>query len=289
MDVRVCVQLRSPATFASTILLPEEFAAWNAQKRDTVIAHERSHVREGDWYVLSLAQLNACLFWFNPMAWWLRRRLAALAEATADEAALSVLGDRPGYAHILLEFAGFTQVNGSAMSMSQSNVSDRIERILSETGPFQVSRPPQRLLAFSAILPAALVLAGLQVAHSQAARAETPVANSNTEASTRGPHIVSYGGLARLAQYYPDEARRNGIEGFVELAVTLDNQGRATDTLILSEVPAGQGFGAAASAAAHTMVYVNPTGQPVQFTFRVTFALQHSREGVMTEEVQPAK
>jgi hypothetical protein len=36
------------------------------------------------------------------------------------------------------------------------------------------------------------------------------------------------------------------------------------------------GFGAAASAAAHTMEYSNPTGHRAQFTFRVKFALDHT-------------
>lgn len=57
----------------------------------------------------------------------------------------------------------------------------------------------------------------------------------------------------------------------VELAVTLDSAGRATDTQILTEYPLNMGFGAAASAAAHAMQYSNPRGQPVTFSIRVKF------------------
>ena len=59
----------------------------------------------------------------------------------------------------------------------------------------------------------------------------------------------------------------------VRLAVTLDRFGHATDTLILSEDPPDEGFGAAASAAAHTMEFSNPSGRSVQFVFNVKFAL----------------
>jgi TonB family protein len=284
MDVRVSDRVRSPATFAGTILLPESYPAWTQAKRDAVLSHELSHVLNHDCHLLWLAQLHACLFWFNPLAWWLRRRLATLAEATADEAALRALGDRPGYAQILLEFATHDPLNRSATSMSQlSNLPDRIEQILSGTHP--AGLPRRRLLAFGAVLPVAIAIAALQLADTRSAQAEPSTAGD----AAQRPQIVSYGGLAKLKDYYPPEAIGAGIEGRVELAVTLDSQGRATDTLILLEEPADQGFGAAASAAAHTIVYSNPTGRPVQFTFMVRFALDHPSEGLLKEDVAPAR
>jgi TonB family protein len=76
-------------------------------------------------------------------------------------------------------------------------------------------------------------------------------------------------------KYYPAAALHRGVHGVVKILVTLDKQGRATDTLILSEEPLDVGFGAAASALAHEMVYSNPTGQPAQLSFNVKFALNH--------------
>jgi hypothetical protein len=64
----------------------------------------------------------------------------------------------------------------------------------------------------------------------------------------------------------------------VVLTVTLDAQGRATDTTVLSEEPREVGFGAAASTVAHTMTYRNPTGQPAQLEFMVKFALVPAQE-----------
>jgi TonB family protein len=273
-DVRVSDALRSPATFGRTVLLPQEFPAWSAHKLCAVLAHERSHVREWDCDVLWLAHLHACVFWFNPMAWWIRRRLAALAEATSDEAALHVVGDRPEYAQILLEFAQRGGAGGTAASMSRQNVSARIERILRGRGPSTIPKRSRRVLAVAALLPAAAAIAALQFAPARVGRADTPAPSAESGAAA-GPHITSYGGLAELAKYYPPEAKRRGIEGMVRLAVTLDRFGHATDTLILSEDPPDQGFGAAASAAAHTMEFSNPTGRSVQFVFNVKFALDN--------------
>jgi TonB family protein len=271
-DVRVSDALRSPATFGRTILLPPEFSAWNADKLHAVLSHERSHVGEWDCYVLWLARLHACVFWFNPMAWWIRRRLAALAEATSDDAALHVVEDRPGYAQILLEFAQRGGAGGTAVSMSRQNVSARIERILHGTGPATIPKRSRRVLAAAALLPACAAIAALQFAPARVGRADTPAPSAGSDA-TAAPHITSYGGLAELAKYYPAEAKRRGIEGMVRLAVTLDRFGHATDTLILSEDPPDEGFGAAASAAAHTMEFSNPSGRSVQFVFNVKFAL----------------
>jgi TonB family protein len=280
-DVRVSDALRSPATFGRTVLLPQEFSAWSAPKLSAVLSHERSHVREWDCHVLWLAHVHACVFWFNPMAWWIRRRLAALAEATSDDAALHVVADRPRYAEILLEFAQRGGASGTAASMSRQNVSARIERILRGTGPSIPPTRSRRVLAVAVLLPAAAAIAALQFAPARIGRADTPAPSAESDAAA-GPHITSYGGLAELAKYYPADAKRRGIEGMVRLAVTLDRYGHATDTLILSEDPADEGFGAAASAAAHTMEFSNPTGHSVQFVFNVKFALDDDAHATNT-------
>jgi len=273
LDVRVTERVGVPATFGSSVLLPADFEAWSDRKRDAVIAHERSHVVERDCYLLWFARLYACLFWFNPMAWWIRRKISALSEMTSDDAAVSIVGDRPAYAEILLEFATCDRTAlGALVPMASSRLSHRIDRIITQTA---LSRSPpmkRRLIAVAAVLPAILFVAlPLESLTVGIARAEP--ANAGSPQTDQAPRVTNYGGLADLMKYYPAEARDRGVEGFVDLAVTLDAQGRATDTMILSEDPPDMGFGAAASTLAHTMGYSNPTGHPVQLTFRVKFAL----------------
>jgi len=279
LDVRVTQRVGVPATFGSSVLLPDDFSTWSERKRDAVIAHERSHVIERDCYLLWLAHLHTCLFWFNPMAWWVQRKVAALAEATSDDAALHTVGDRPAYAEILLEFANRGRTaNVLVAPMATSSVSHRIERIISQTASARTPTMKLRLLAIAALLPAVIfVVLPLRGSTVAIARADIPTSSSPSSVGApqadQIPRITSYGGLTELSKYYPPEARHRGIEGTVELAVTLDTQGRATDTLILSEDPPDMGFGSAASAAARTMEYSNPTGHLVQFTFRIKFAL----------------
>jgi TonB family protein len=123
------------------VLLPVAWREWDQAKLDAVLAHELTHVRRADWLVAALARLNRSLFWFHPLAWWLERRLATLAEQACDDSALLVVGDRDQYASALLDMA--TAVKSArgrlvwhAIAMAEpAEVGSRIERILDETRP----------------------------------------------------------------------------------------------------------------------------------------------------------
>jgi TonB family protein len=141
-DVRSTPAIRSPVTFASTILLPSDWASWSDAKLDAVIAHESTHVRHLDSYVQLFAQLHRAIFWFSPLAWWLPKRLSELSEMMSDDAAVECVIDRAEYASALLEFARDahqlpSKIGSAAIDMARpSTVSARIERILNEATPF---------------------------------------------------------------------------------------------------------------------------------------------------------
>jgi beta-lactamase regulating signal transducer with metallopeptidase domain len=61
-DVRLSAAVATPVTFGTTVLLPAECRDWSPMKRQAVLAHERSHVLRGDFYVLLLATLHRALF-----------------------------------------------------------------------------------------------------------------------------------------------------------------------------------------------------------------------------------
>ncbi|HEY6923372.1 MAG TPA: M56 family metallopeptidase, partial [Steroidobacteraceae bacterium] len=242
-DVRVTAHISYPATFGSTILLPAGFTEWTAQKLRAVMAHEHSHVIHRDCYVLWLARLHISLFWINPLAWWMQRRLASLAEITSDEAAVAAVEDRAHYAEILLEFAQQRAASAVATAMTQPNISQRIDRILSGVAPSSIPRLFKRILVLAALLPA--------VAATAAPVASAPLRLAQRATESIKPSIKSGVGPDELEKYYPKEAMRRGIEGLVRIQVSLDAKGRPTDTLVLSEDPLEMGFGAAASTMVH--------------------------------------
>lgn len=269
LDLRASHEISVPVTFGKTILVPPDFPSWSEPKRTAVIEHERAHVLHRDCYALWLARLTLCVLWFSPFIWWVVQRLSSLCEQTSDEAAVERLGSRADYAEFLLAL-GAQRSSPLGVAMSRSHLPARIERVLAGGRRSPALRWPHLALVIVAVLPAVAI--AVMPITAAAAVAGKAVRSPATVQSVSGvPRVISWG---PLASYYPTAAKRKGIDGVVELAVTLDRKGRATDTKILLEKPLDMGFGAAASAAAHAMRYSNPTGHPVVFDVRIRFALE---------------
>jgi bla regulator protein blaR1 len=127
------------------VILPECAGAWPQAQLDAVMAHERAHVRRRDPLVLWLALLNRAVFWFHPIAWWLERRIAALAEEACDAAVIERGHDPRDYSEYLLDVAravqrAGTRVNVTAMAMPGSYLAPRIKKIIAGVASSRVSR-----------------------------------------------------------------------------------------------------------------------------------------------------
>jgi hypothetical protein len=177
--------------------------------------------------------------------WWLRQRLAELGELASDDAVLAANIGKADYAAVLLEMARARPANLIATGIATGSIERRIDRILSGGSP---NRPVSKLrlaLPFFAVIPLAALAADVTP------KWESP--SSDHPGATlfgmdaRYPHIVLGPSLDDLKKWYPTEAKVRGIDGLVQMTVTLDEAGRATDTLVISESPSGMGFGAAAS------------------------------------------
>jgi beta-lactamase regulating signal transducer with metallopeptidase domain len=169
VDVRITDAVKAPVTFGRVVLLPVAFADWPAAKRRAVMSHERSHIEHHDFNVQVLSNLHGALFWFSPLAWWLRIRLAALAETTSDETAIRELGNRIDYAEILFDIAVSARGLPAGIAMARpAMLRQRVERILSHAAPVIALAPRRRLLLALGLLPGVL-LAGGTVWHARAA------------------------------------------------------------------------------------------------------------------------
>ncbi|MGE5568126.1 MAG: M56 family metallopeptidase, partial [Rhodospirillales bacterium] len=121
------------------ILLPAGWRAWDRAKLEAVLAHEAAHVARRDWLISLLARVNTSIFWFHPLAWWMERKLAALAEDACDEAPLRANCDRELYAQVLLEMAQAVRTADgrlawNAVGMARpSQVRRRVEAILDDS------------------------------------------------------------------------------------------------------------------------------------------------------------
>ena len=175
---RICcsTKVASPVTIFSSILLPADYRDWDSEKLRIVLAHERSHIRQGDFYLQLLAGIYAAVVWFSPLGWWLKRQLSDLAEAISDRAGLEEAADRTSYAQILLQFAAAPRptVIGVAMARSGS-LSRRIERLLNDVSFRQAFSGTRRSLLAVLVIPVAL-FAATALVRVEAAGQQAPAA-----------------------------------------------------------------------------------------------------------------
>jgi bla regulator protein blaR1 len=132
--VRSSYQVSTPCTIGFSIVLPSSFGTWGPARLKMVLAHERSHVVQADFYLQLLARFHTAIFWFSPVAWWLQQELSNLAEAISDHAAIEAVSDRHSYVEVLLQFAATVRRPLVGIAMARSTKIDRrIDRILIDT------------------------------------------------------------------------------------------------------------------------------------------------------------
>jgi beta-lactamase regulating signal transducer with metallopeptidase domain len=122
--------LHGPLTWGMwrpVVLLPAGAKGWAPPALDAVLAHERAHIRRGDWLAHLTTGVVQAVFWFHPAVWWARARVAAEAEHAADDAALAA-GARPSdYAALLLSLA---PVSGPGLGVGGPSLGARVRAVL---------------------------------------------------------------------------------------------------------------------------------------------------------------
>ena len=91
------------------VLLPSSLLAdLDGRELRCILAHELAHVRRRDHAVRWLEWLACAAFWWNPVAWWARRRLRASEELCCDALAVAAIRAEPRvYAEALLRVIAF--------------------------------------------------------------------------------------------------------------------------------------------------------------------------------------
>jgi len=174
--LRLCSSpaVSSPVTIGSSVILPADYESWDSEKLRIVLAHERSHIRQGDFYLQLLAGLYTALFWFSPLGWWLKHKLSDLAEAISDRAGLEQAASPTSYAQVLLEFAAAPRPTLIGVAMARTgSVSRRIERLLNDSSFRQAFAATRRRALIAVLLVPVALYAATALIRVQAA-GQTP-------------------------------------------------------------------------------------------------------------------
>lgn len=105
-----------------------------------VLLHELGHVARRDLWVALTAHLACLVHWFNPLVWWLRRRLLAQCEFACDAKVIAMGADPAHYATALCDVAE-AGVNSrlpmphAALAMAtRATLRQRVERVIGHPG-----------------------------------------------------------------------------------------------------------------------------------------------------------
>jgi beta-lactamase regulating signal transducer with metallopeptidase domain len=225
--VSLVESIRSPVIWGglrTRLVWPRHLAGdFESGHWDGVIAHELAHLSRGDHWVGWLELLGTCVYWWNPLFWYVRHQLRESAEQACDALVVCVLPNgRHAYATSLIEIVSqFSHVTAplpvfGVHSTARQALERRLVMILCERVSGKLSMGA--LMAITVLALAALP--GWSQAQSPAA--DRPVAS---------PVVPRFDAVTAPVVATPLEA----LSVPAEPAVAVDAQGVSADYFVLKQ------------------------------------------------------
>ncbi len=244
-NIAVLISHRTHAPFAwgghrPAVVLPEQAASWPEGLMRIVLRHEFIHIERHDSVWLAAAGVVRAIFWFNPFAWMMHRRLVDEMEKSCDDAVLAG-GAKPGvYARYLIDMLrylrrptwGVPEVAFMALTISNS-MEGRIMAILKNQSRQVIS--PRSTLILTAILTVMLLLPLACWKHQK--DEASPTANLSEELLPGSNEFIKADEMPEMVwlenPVYPPEAKDSKIEGVVYVKALVKRDGTVGGTMLL--------------------------------------------------------
>lgn len=192
VEVRISGDCPVPCTWGvrrPVVLLPVEARSWDEERLTTVLRHELSHVRRGDYFSLMIVRIACALYWPSPFVWWAARSFQSAQEQACDDLVIRAGTNPEGYAMQLVEMVRlFTSSAQSAThGVGMARPSTLEQRVLALVDGQRDRRPASR----SVRRAAALALATVLVTVSFAQVTTEPRPGNGSVRSSRSPQITA--------------------------------------------------------------------------------------------------
>ena len=276
----------------ATLVLPRRAAEQlNFEELHAIFAHETAHMRRRDVVRAAFQRAAVLLFFFYPPLWLVLRRLNRSAELACDELVLDSGLPAETYAAALaktLRLGLFPQHLPALSGGGSSFVSERLERICQPGRSIGMFRHKIAVLVgFLTIATLSLLpIADLELA---AADSQEPPSGSEAVhlalASPQDPVRVGEGEAVeepevthKVEPAYPDEAKRNRLQGAVVVEVLVNEEGLVQEAKVVKSVDDAPMLSDSALEAIRQWEFkptlVDGTAVKVLFTITVRYRLQ---------------
>jgi len=205
--------------FHPVLLLPENISDNLPQSQiEAILLHESAHVERRDNLGAALHMAVETVFWFNPMVWWIGKRLVEERERACDEQVLREFDPPETYAEAILNVCKLhAKTPLTCMSgVASSNLRDRIEQIMNHRKPFALSMGRKLGLAvMAAVAMCGPLLVGMVNARQLAQPASADSAFTYSSIEVPGATATAVRGIDGTGRIVGSFADRAGTHGFL--------------------------------------------------------------------------
>ncbi len=223
----------------------------NKENIKRIITHEQAHIRQKHFIDLIIIEILTTVFWFNPVIWLYRRSLIAVHEYLADEYVLSQGIEKSHYQELLINQSFGLPVLALANNFNQSLIKRRFIMMSKTKSKFKAVA--KLLFVVPVILSIAFIVSCTGSPKDETRPA--PPDNASRIQDSNNPDKVIFDVVEQMPQYpggddarikylaknlkYPEEARKEGIEGKVFVTFVVEKDGSITGAKILKGIGGG--------------------------------------------------
>ena len=241
---------RQPFTFglrSPIVVVPDDFRDRPADVQRAVLVHELVHVRRGDWLTACVEQAFTVLCWFHPATWIIVGELRQAREELVDRESARIVGSRRTYLHALLAFSTVVPSPVHALAFLRSRQLVRRIKALTMETPMSTRRGILTLAATLAALGCASISAHAwfpvptdDVRRIVAVNHEEPLELSvrvKVDPGTpAGAKVVDPVPVKKTNAVYPEDAKKQGVQGKVVARLKIGTDGLVKDARIVKSI-----------------------------------------------------